>query len=52
MGRIEQGLGVMGCVVEVSMVLNEYKTRTCRKAPKGILRFFPESGRGLVAISA
>ena len=29
-GRIERGLGVMGCVV--SRVLNKYKTRTCGKA--------------------
>ena len=29
-GRIELGLVVMGCVLDVSRVLNEYKTRTSR----------------------
>ena len=31
-------LGVMGCVVDVSRVLNEYKSRTSRKTMKGIPR--------------
>ena len=27
---------MMGCVLDVSRVLNEYKTRTCGKTPKDI----------------
>ena len=32
----------MGYVVDVSRALNEYKTRTCGKTPKGI----PKKGKG------